>query len=31
VLLARLAAGGEPGARVIGEVVAGEPRVTYTD
>jgi phosphoribosylformylglycinamidine cyclo-ligase len=30
-LLARLAAGGEAGARVIGEVVAGEPRVTYTD
>jgi phosphoribosylformylglycinamidine cyclo-ligase len=29
-LLARLAAGGEPGARVIGEVVAGDPRVTYT-
>lgn len=30
-LLARLAVGGESGARVIGEVVAGEPRVTYAD
>jgi phosphoribosylformylglycinamidine cyclo-ligase len=29
-LLARFAAGGEPDVRVIGEVVAGEPRVTYT-
>ena len=28
-LVARLAAGGEPGARVIGRVVAGEPKVTY--
>jgi phosphoribosylformylglycinamidine cyclo-ligase len=30
-LLSLLATGGEAGARVIGEVVAGEPRVTYTD
>ena len=28
-LLADLAAGGEAGARVIGEIVAGEPSVAY--
>jgi len=28
-LVSRLAAGGEPGARVIGRIVAGEPKVTY--
>ena len=30
-LVGRLAAGGEPGARVIGRIVAGEPKVTYAD